>query len=543
MITRQSRGMTCGMSRLTVEGMARAKTPRKPERGNFETLASGAIRVRVYAGIDPLTGRVHYLKETVPAGPNVTKEAEKTRTRLLNQVDEGRNPRTKATVDQLMDRYLELLDVDVNTRRGYEGYIRNHIRPLLGKLPVGRLNGETFDSFYSILRTCRAHCGGRKYIEHRKSGPHECTDKCHPHKCSPLSQSSTRQVHWCLSGALKRAVRWHWITVNPLDQAEAPHAVAADPHPPTPEQAAAIVNEAFKDLQWGMLVWIAMTTGARRGELCALRLDLLDLDHALLPIHTSIGQDGAKTWEKDTKTHQQRRISLDKETVALLRVYLQQCETEAAKFDRELASDGRIFSSAVDHSTWLKPDTVSQRYERMCRKLGWDMNIHELRHYSATELIAAGVDVRTVAGRLGHGGGGATTLRVYSAWVSEADQRASGNLRGRMPNPPILIDDAGTATSTLEPEAANPYQRIAADLRSAITCGALRVGDPLPPVAELANRYGVSFGTAQRAVAELKNAGLVKVSRGRRAVVMAQSEEASSSVAEVVNLHTKRKAT
>jgi hypothetical protein len=184
--------------------MARAKTPRKPERGNFETLASGAIRVRVYAGIDPLTGRAHYLKETVPAGPDVAKEAEKTRTRLLNQVDEGRNPRTKATVDQLMDRYLELLDVDVNTRRSYEGYIRNHIRPLLGKLPVGRLNGETFDSFYAILRTCRAHCGGRKYIEHRKSGPHECSDKCHPHKCSPLSQSSIRQVHWCLSGALKR---------------------------------------------------------------------------------------------------------------------------------------------------------------------------------------------------------------------------------------------------------------------------------------------------------------------------------------------------
>jgi site-specific recombinase XerD len=50
----------------------------------------------------------------------------------------------------------------------------------------------------------------------------------------------------------------------------------------------------------------------------------------------------------------------------------------------------------------------------MCERLGLHMHIHQLRHYSATELIAAGVDIRTVAGRLGHSGGGTTTLRVYS---------------------------------------------------------------------------------------------------------------------------------
>jgi hypothetical protein len=47
-----------------------------------------------------------------------------------------RNPRTTATVNQLLDRYLELLDVDRATRTSYEGYIRSHIRPLLGTLPL-----------------------------------------------------------------------------------------------------------------------------------------------------------------------------------------------------------------------------------------------------------------------------------------------------------------------------------------------------------------------------------------------------------------------
>jgi integrase len=56
-----------------------------------------------------------------------------------------------------MGRYLGLIDVDENTRKGYERWTRNHIRPLLGYLPVGKLNGETKDSFYATLRTCRAH--------------------------------------------------------------------------------------------------------------------------------------------------------------------------------------------------------------------------------------------------------------------------------------------------------------------------------------------------------------------------------------------------
>ncbi|HEX5405958.1 MAG TPA: tyrosine-type recombinase/integrase [Pseudonocardiaceae bacterium] len=514
--------------------MSAAQTGRKRRtRGEIETLPSGALRVKVYAGIDPLSSRRHYLTETVPAGPTAEKEAEKVRTRLVNQVDEQRNPRTKATVNQLMDRYLELLDVDVNTRRSKEGYIRNHIRPLLGKEQVGRLDGEILDSFYTILRTCRLHCGGRKFIQHRTAREHECDRRCGPHKCNPLSTSAIRQIHWCLSGALTRAIRWKWITVNPLDQAEPPKSVTADPHPPTPEQAAAIVNEAFADLAWGVLVWLTMVTGVRRGELCALRWDLLDLNTATLWIRTSIGQDGAKTWEKDTKTHQQRRIVLDQDTVALLRLYRLLCEALAEELGTSIDPKGRIFSGSIDHSTWLKPDTVTQRYRRMCAKIDLDMNIHRLRHYSATELIAAGVDIRTVAGRLGHGGGGSTTLRVYTAWVSEADQRAAGSLGGRMPAMPIAIDE-GRATTTREPENANPYQRIAADLRSAIMCGALRVGDPLPPVVELANRYSVSFGTAQRAVAELKAAGLVNVSRGRRAVVIPSIPQ--DHVAEVVQL-------
>jgi len=65
--------------------------------------------VRVYAGIDQLSGKRHYLTETIPAGPKAPKDAEKVRTRLLAEVDDRRNPRTNATVNQLLERYLDVL--------------------------------------------------------------------------------------------------------------------------------------------------------------------------------------------------------------------------------------------------------------------------------------------------------------------------------------------------------------------------------------------------------------------------------------------------
>ncbi|CAA9406121.1 MAG: hypothetical protein AVDCRST_MAG66-1739 [uncultured Pseudonocardia sp.] len=496
--------------------------PSRRQRGEIEARPSGSLRVRVYAGVDALSGRRNYLVETVPAGPKAAAEAEKVRRRLVNQVDEQRNPRTKATVNQLMDRYLELLDVEETTLERYEQTIRIHIRPLLGHLPVAKLDGETMDAHQAVLRRCRAHCDGRPYIEHVKAGPHDCTPSCRPHVCRPLATSTIRKVHFCLSGALARAVRWRWITVNPLDQAEPPRGSSSDPDPPTAVQAAAILNAAFTDVMWACLLWLAMTTGARRGELCAARWDRLDLDRGVLTIRTSIAQQGTRTWEKDTKTHQQRRIALDDNTVSLLRAYRQHCDENAAAAGGTLVPGARLFSAALDHSTWLRPSSVSNRYARMCARLGWDMHLHQLRHYSATELIAAGVDVRTVAGRLGHGGGGSTTLRAYTAWVAEADQRAMKAPGVRMPAPPLSSAPTATSTPDTTADDSSPYQRIASDLRAAITCGALATGDALPTVETLRSRYGVSAGTANRAVAVLKAEGIVTASRGRRAVVASQ---------------------
>ena len=56
---------------------------------------------------------------------------------------------------------------------------------------------------------------------------------------------------------------------------------------------------------------------------------------------------------------------------------------------------------------------MTHRYRRYARRVGITSSLKELRHYSATQLLAAGTDLNTVAGRLGHAEG-STTLKFYA---------------------------------------------------------------------------------------------------------------------------------
>nr|WP_256092919.1 site-specific integrase [Micromonospora aurantiaca] len=376
--------------------MAASNGRTKRRRGEIETLASGSLRVKVYAGVDPISGKRHYLTEVIPAG------------RSAAQVDERRHPRTCATLDQLLDRWLEVADIEATTRMGYVNKLNKHARPVLGKLPVGRLDSETLESFYTSLRRCRDWCGGKAFVKHRVEGEHACTAKRRPQVCKPLSASSVRQIYWIPQWC---AVRWRWVAVNPAGQAEPPAPPHPDPQPPNPPDAARMINEAWCDLDWGALVWLAMTTGARRSELCALRWHHLDLASGVLTLRRSAYLDEqGELQEKDTKTHQQRRVALDPETIDVLRELHGRYVGRLAQLDANADPADFVFCPEPDNNRGYRPDTITQRYGRLAGRLGIDSQIRALRHYSATELINAGVDVRTVAGRLGHGGGGTTTL-------------------------------------------------------------------------------------------------------------------------------------
>jgi integrase len=460
-------------------------------RGHIETLPSGSFRAKVYAGIDPLTRKRRYLVETA-ASESAAKIA---LTKLQRQVDEDRHPKTAITVRQAITQWLEVAELEVTTRERYDDLIRLYILPTLGGMLASKLDAELLERFYARLHRCREMCTGRP-----RAG----------HDCRPLSPSTTRKIHYIIRGALERAVRWQHLGVNKAAMAEAPSPNHTEPDPPSAKEAAVLLNAAWADPEWGLLLWLTMITGSRRGEVSALRWRHVDFDRAILWVHRSNAQTKAGIKEKETKTGQRRKVALDPHTLGLLNQHQKVWERRCAKLGTAFDLEAFVFTPAPDGSTPYAPRSISQKYRRMANKLKLrSTRLHSLRHYSATELIAAGVDLRTVAGRLGHGSGGATTLKVYAAWVDEADRRAAATIAKIIPRPAPSKVSRG------------PYETIAAALRDEIRLGQLKPGDQLPTVTELAAAHTVAVGTAHRAIALLKNEGLIDVTRGRRATVAA----------------------
>jgi integrase len=359
-------------------------------------------------------------------------------TRLIAGSDAQRTAGTSTSLGEAIDAWLATVDLEDTTRRTYVGYIERSIKPALGSKGIDQLNARHLEAFYAELRRCRARCRGDRFVEKHRSGDHDCAaEECRPHVCRPMAASTVRQIHSIISGTLSAATRWDWISSNPARIAQRPKSKAPEPNPPSAGEAARLLDAAFEmDEDWGTLVWLVMTTGIRRGEVCALRWRDVDLDAEIVEIRRNYVLHRGIGAEKDTKTHQMRRIALDSETICLLR---EQRDRVAARLDQLGARiDGQTFvfggTKSPDHSVPYSPHAVSSRYRDMAARLGIRTHIHALRHYSATELLTAGVDLRTVAGRLGHGGGGSTTLKVYAAWVASSDRKAAELLRSRMPS-------------------------------------------------------------------------------------------------------------
>ncbi len=488
----------------------------KGPAGHIERLPSGSWRVKVYAGTDPLTGREIRLRRTCKTERAAQIELGK----LLEQAAAGRQPETNATVAELMDRYVEIADWDLSTRKANEIYIRRVIKPALGHLQVRKIRGPLLDLLYAQLRRCGdPACTGKSFTEHRnvpvlaidpasrqpawqqvadaignaiRSGmlavgeslpsvremselqdvpvatlqhalavladegliivrqgrtatvagdvtsegrparaprgrDHDCSRAgCKPHVCKPLTAKTIRNIHSILSGAFATAKRWEWIAWNPAESAKPP-AVTRRPVPATaPEDVAKVIAEGRKTHPvLALYLWLVAITGARRGELCALQVCDIDLEKGILHIAFNYVVVGGRRVRKDTKTHQDRYLAIDPVTCAMIREHLEAIRVELVGLGLELPEDAYVFSNEPMGAIPWNPDWATHKASDLAAAAGIKLNIKGLRHYTASQLLAARFDLRNTAARLGHGSGGSTTLRHYADPVSEVDRRAA----------------------------------------------------------------------------------------------------------------------
>jgi integrase len=345
--------------------------------------------VRVYAGVDPVTGKPHRISRQVDGS---RRKAEREETKLKAQVMEGRHRGARAkTVAELVDTFLDWREgndkpIGPRTIQGYRSLAEARIKPGLGKLRLPQLDAPTLDRFYAALR---------KSGSLRKPG-------------EPLSASRLRDVHAVISGALALAARYGWLAYNPATLVKPPTSRGTKrPMPTKAEARAALQAAAAKDPELYLFLRLGATTGLRPGEVCALWWRDFDLDAGELlvgynVVHAKGLPDGYVRKRTKSVHGDDRPIALGAGTTALLREHRARCEARARELGGELAPDAYVFSTDEAGRRPLRVDTMTRRFGELAKQLGHGYTLYGFRHFVATQLGAVATTA-TIRERIGHG--------------------------------------------------------------------------------------------------------------------------------------------
>ncbi|MGH9105088.1 MAG: tyrosine-type recombinase/integrase [Acidimicrobiales bacterium] len=365
-------------------------------KGSLQELSEGHWRLRVFAGRE--AGKVRQVSRNFKG---TKRQAESALAKLVADVERQQVATGRVgTLGELVDQWLEDMAPHRSsyTMREYRRIVAKAIKPALGGVRIDKINGRHLDNFY------------RRLYE------------------SGLSGSSVHQHHSVVHASFGRAVKWGLLPFNPADRATAPRPARSTASAPALADVQRLVAEAEKtDTVLAIAVALAAITGARRGELCALRWSDVNWPRGTLTIARSLTVVNKQVAEEPTKTHQRRDIAIDEALGTFLTRRRGEQDRYAETVGVQLVDDPFILSRAAEGSEPCLPDGLTHQYERLASNLGLTSHLHELRHFSATAAIAGGADVRTVAGRLGHAGP-SVTLRVYSHVLEARDRELAGML-------------------------------------------------------------------------------------------------------------------
>jgi integrase len=383
-------------------------------KGTKTEVAPGVWRLRVYIGRDAKGNPVQRSKTIHTGDKNAkpgagTRLADRELANMIAEANKGNTATGTETVSDLLDLFLdhkESTGRSPETLRGYRQIADTVVRPELGKIKLSRLTARDLDRLYAKLRA-------------KGNAP-----------------MTVRHVHTFIGTALHQGERWQLVDRNVARQATPPTVHPAEVVAPSPDEVRRVVEAAEStEPTLAALLLLAALTGARRGELCALRWSDVDWQAGTLRIARSVYETAGGGWaEKGTKTHQSRRIGLDEFGLVILRRHRASVDQLADELGVTIAPDAFLFSRSPAGLEPIRPGVLSKFTRRVADRAGVDTHLHALRHFSATQAIAAGFDPVTVGTRLGHADP-SITLRVYSHAVEQRDRELAASL-GRVLAPP-----------------------------------------------------------------------------------------------------------
>ncbi len=358
---------------------------------------SGKWKLRVYTGRDS-RNRPSYLSRNFTGS---RRQAESALSKLVADV-ERRQATTNhgGSVRDLLTRWLADIEPthSPGTMREHRRSVERNILPAIGSVRLDRLTARHLDDLYRSLLA------------------------------RGLSPASVRRHHAILSAALRRAVKWDWLASNPADRASPPGIRRHSTTTPSTEAVQHLVVAAQEeDPLLAAAIVLAAVTGARRGELCALRWSDVDWGRRTLAVARSLTVIGRQASERPTTTHQRRDVAIDDTLCAFIAQRQVEQRAYAETVAVELVKDPYLLSRSSDGAMPCLPDGLTHAYSRLATKIGVGGHFHELRHYAATTSIASRADVNTVAGRLGHADP-STTLRIYGDALEARDRELAGML-------------------------------------------------------------------------------------------------------------------
>jgi integrase len=336
------------------------------------------------------------------------RQAETELARFVAEVEAGNRPLSGAlTVDQYLERWLAHVapSLQPGTVRSYRGRASG-LKKEIGAVRLSRLTAHRVDQMYAKLLA-----GG-------------------------MSPATIKMHHAVLASALHQAVKWDLVPKAATDNASPPKVVRYRAAAPDVDVVRTLVEKADEtNPVLSAAIMLAAVTGCRRGELCGLRWSDIDRERRLLHVRRSVKLEAASNRVSvgPTKTHQERVVSLDDVMLAVLETHRVRVEEWAEDARVTVHTDGYILTYDPTGSTPTNPDVITRAFVRLTDRVGVACRFHDLRHFTATQLIAAGVDPSVVSGRLGHADA-TITLRVYGHAL-EARDRAAADLLGSLMAP------------------------------------------------------------------------------------------------------------